>query len=185
MVWRTLWRIADTLVVVVFLVAFAILFVVFFLPIYALMSLVETVTGEGRWCRQQIQRMVTNRARLSDVAFLEMEHVPTEDAQLWIAVRRAVADSVGLPPEAIYPEDQTPDLWRIQLVGPDALDVIFRLERLLGVEIPPGALGDELFGNEPREFRQFAAAVVSVLRGIQPKPTVLQRVMDANEELKG
>jgi hypothetical protein len=118
--------------------------------------------------------MAIDRPPLADAAFLEAEHVPSEDAHLWVAVRHAAADSVGLPPEAIYPQDQAPDLWRMQLIGPDVVDVVFRLEKYLGVKIPRQVLGDELFDNTPREFRQFGAGVVSALRGIQPKQLILQ-----------
>jgi hypothetical protein len=56
--------------------------------------------------------MESDRPPLSDAAFLDLVPVGAGEEQLWLAVRRAAAESVGLTREAIYPEDRLADLWQ-------------------------------------------------------------------------
>jgi hypothetical protein len=121
--------------------------------------------ADRRWCKRQRRRMESDRPHLSDAEFLDSVPVGPNDGPFWLAVRRAVAESVGLPPEAIYPEDPLADLWRMQSLGPDLLDIIFRMERSLGVKISRRSLGScmDLRYGQNGEFRDFAASLVRAI----------------------
>jgi hypothetical protein len=120
---------------------------------------------ERRWYKEQRHRMESDRPPLSDAAFLGSVPGGAAEKSLLLAVRRAVAESVGLPSEAIHPEDRLADLWRMQCLGPDLMDIIFRLERLLGVKISRQSVDASLnmrYGQEG-EFREFAASLVHAI----------------------
>lgn len=132
-------------------------------PFYLLMCLVDEISGEGRWYSRQRQRMESERPALSDPDFLESVGARPEHAPLWLAVRRAVADAIGLRPEANYPQDRLADLWRMQWLGPDFLDILFRLEKQLSYKVPRGTIEAAeacMRHNRRGEFRGFAEAVV-------------------------
>ena len=86
---------------------------VLFFPLYLLMRLIEEVSGEGRWSRRQRRRMVSERPPLADPEFLRAVRATEGDASLWLAVRLSMAESCGVPDEAIRPEDRLADLWRL------------------------------------------------------------------------
>lgn len=139
-------------------------------PLYLLMRLIEEVSGEGRWYRRQRRGMVTERPPLADAEYLRVQGASADDAPLWLAVRRSMAEACGLPSEAIRPQDRLADLWRMQGMGPDLLDLVFRLERSLGLKIPRAAIEEGFRGGRPEEFGQFAADLVRVLRGLRRTP---------------
>ena len=120
---------------------------------------------EGRWYKAQRQRMESDRPALSDAAFLDLVPVGASEEQLWLAVRRAVAESVGVTCEAIYPADRLADLWRMQWLGPDLLDLIFRLERILGIKISRKSIDNSLSlrDGQEGEFLEFAASLVRAI----------------------
>jgi hypothetical protein len=138
-----------------------------FFPIYLGLLLVEEISGEGRWYRRQKDLMVSGRPPLSDAGFLEAEGVPESDAPWWLAVRGATGESCGIPGEAVYPGDRLADLWRMHPIGPDLMDIVFRLERSLGLRIPR-RVSDRILrqarGGGMEEFRQFARLVAEELR---------------------
>lgn len=143
---------------------------VLMLPLYQVLRLIEEVSRENRWYRQQKRHMEEARSLLPDAAFLESVGARKEDEPLWLAVRGAMAESVGLPAEAIHPQDRLADLWRMQWLGPDLLDVIFRLERTLGIKIPRGSIeedGKRVRYGQPGDFREFAESVVQGLRELR------------------
>jgi hypothetical protein len=145
-------------------------------PMVLLVRVVEEVCGDGRWYRRQVERMERGRPPLPDGDFLARLSVAEGDARWWLAVRRAVAESCGVSPEAIYPEDRLAGLWRMQLLGPDFLAIQFRLERSLGMKLSAKAVYGADFAEEMRsgrveEFWQFAALLVPGLRGLgKPEP---------------
>jgi hypothetical protein len=114
--------------------------------------------------------MERDRPPLPDAEFLLAVDAEPGRGPLWSAARKAVADSIGLPAEAVHPEDRLADLWRMQWVGPDLLDVLFRLERLLGIKIPRTAIepyiGSVCYG-QAGEFQEFARGLV---RGLSSLP---------------
>jgi hypothetical protein len=129
---------------------------------YGLAVMIPSWTREHRWYTDQRRRMESDRPPLSNAAFLSSVPVGAGEGPLWLAVRRAVADSIGLPCEAIYPEDRLADLWRMQSLGPDLMDIIFRMERLLGFKISRRSIDASFhvrYGQEG-EFREFASSVV-------------------------
>jgi hypothetical protein len=142
------------------------------LPIYLLMRLHDEITGEGRWYREQVCSMQSERPPLSDAAFLSAVSAELGDGPLWLAVRQAIADSIGVVPEAVYPQDRLADLWRMQWIGPDMLDLIFRLEAILKVKLVRPSIeeytGQVRYG-QAGEFGEFAAALVRGLREIQDR----------------
>jgi len=144
---------------------------VVFSPLYLLMRLIEEVSGEGRWYRRQRRVMVTERPPFADAEYLRAQGASADDAALWLAVRRSMAESCGLPSEAIRPQDSLADLWRMQWLGPDLMDLVFRLERSLGLKIPRAAVEERFSGGWPDEFGQFAANLVRVLRGLRRPPS--------------
>jgi hypothetical protein len=120
---------------------------------------------ERRWYKAQRQRMESDRPPLCDAAFLDLVPIGPGEEQLWLAVRRAVAESVGLTCEAVYPEDRLADLWRMQWLGPDLMDLIFRLERILGFKISRQSIDASLnvrYGQEG-EFLEFAELLVRAI----------------------
>ena len=138
-------------------------------PLYLLMRLFDEITGEGRWYRQQVRRMTSERPPLLDAEFFGAVCARAGDEPLWLAVRRAIADSIGVVPEAVYPQDRLGDLWRMQWIGPDMLDLVLRLEMLLEVELTSSLLerytGQVRYG-QAGEFGEFAGAVVRGLREV-------------------
>ena len=146
-------------------------------PLFLLMRCVEEVSGEGWWYRQQRRRMERGRPTLADAEFLHAVGAGPHEEQLWLAVRRAIADSVGLSAEAVYPQDPLADLWRMQWLGPDLLDLVFRLEKHLGLKIPRTSIeqftGSLRYG-QAGEFQEFARDVVRGLRELR-KATIAEQ----------
>jgi hypothetical protein len=107
-------------------------------PLYLAVMIFSSIR-DGRWYKEQRRRMEADRPPLPDAAFLGSVAISEGDEPLWLTVRRAVAESVGVPYEAIYPEDRLADLWRMQCLGlglgPDLLEIIFQLERIFGFKI--------------------------------------------------
>jgi hypothetical protein len=135
-------------------------------PLWLLMRVIDAISGERRWYWQQRCRMEFDRPPLPDAQFLPSVPVQSGEGPLWLAVRRAVADSTGLPAEAIYPQDRIADLWRMQWDGPDHLDLVFRLERTVAIRISRPMtenIAENIRSHRDGEFRDFAAAVVRML----------------------
>ncbi|WP_165231888.1 acyl carrier protein [Aquisphaera insulae] len=132
--------------------------------LYAPFWLIEEATGQGRWYRRQKRRMVEERPPLTDAEYLRALDASEEDAPICLAIRRCLSESIGVPAEAIRPEDRMVDLWRMQWIGPDLMDLIFRLERSLGRKIPMTAAREEMGRTRPEEFGPFAACIVRGLR---------------------
>ncbi|QEH35277.1 hypothetical protein OJF2_38250 [Aquisphaera giovannonii] len=137
--------------------------------LYSPIWLIKEPSGRGRWCRRQSRRMVEERPPLADADFLRVQQASAADAPVWLAARRCLAGGIGVPREAIRPEDRMADLWRMQRPGPDLLDLILRLEILLGRKIPRGTITEEFRGSWPEEFSPFAAGIVRALRE-PPRP---------------
>ena len=110
--------------------------------------------------------MEFDRPPLPDAQFISLVPVQSGEESLWLAVRRAVAESTGLPAEASYLQDRIADLWRMQWDGPDHLDLVFRLERTLAIRISrpmTEKIAESVRSHRDGEFREFAAAVVRML----------------------
>jgi hypothetical protein len=141
---------------------------VFFFPLYLLLRGIEEVSGERRWYTQQVLRMDSERPPLADAEFLGCVRAGEDEGSLWLAVRHAFAESIGLPAEAIYPQDRLAVLWRMQWgIGGDLRDVVLRVERLLGIRIGRRSferLEHWVHHSREGEFREFASAVVQELR---------------------
>ncbi|MFO0958290.1 MAG: hypothetical protein U0800_12825 [Isosphaeraceae bacterium] len=140
------------------------------IPLDFLNRIFEEISGEAQWYREQRQRMECDRPPLPDDAFLTEVAAGSEDATYWLAVRRVMGELIGIPAAAIRPGDRFRDLWRMQgdFPIPDLLDVIFRLERDLGCRIPRSSLEESLWTYPARDFREFAADVVQMLRELSP-----------------
>ncbi len=138
-------------------------------PLYLLMRGIEEVSGEGRWYIHQSLRIEAERPPLVDAEFLHCVRAGVAEGPLWLAVRRAFAESVGVPAEAIYPQDRLAVLWRMQWgVGGDLRDVVLRVERLLAIRIGRPSferLEHWVRHGQEGEFRELASAVVQELRG--------------------
>ncbi len=136
-------------------------------PFVLLMRCIEEISGEGRWYRQQRRRMECDRPPLPDPEFLHAVGARPDEQRLWLAVRRAMADAVGLPAEAVHPQDRLADLWRMQWLGPDLLDLVFRLEKQLDFNIPRQMIEQFTGGlhyGQAGDFQEFAHGVVRGLR---------------------
>lgn len=141
----------------------------FLLPIYLLIWCIDNLTGEDQWYRRQVQRMEDERAPLPDAEFLRAVDCRSGEEALWLAVRRAVAGSVGVSAEAVHPGDQLADLWRMQWMGPDLLDIVFRIERELGINVSRSALEphrDGVHYGQAGEFHDFARGLVCGLSAV-------------------
>jgi hypothetical protein len=136
--------------------------------------MIRSSVREGRWYKEQRRRMESDRPPLPDADFLGSVPIGAGEGPLWLAVRRAVAESIGLPGEAIHPEDRLADLWRMQFLGlgPDLMDIIFRLERILGVKINRRSIDAAFtvwYGQEG-EFHEFAASWVRAIANSRHDP---------------
>lgn len=90
-----------------------------FFPLLFLIWCVEEITGQGRWRRGRRRMMLEGRPPLSDDEFLTAINVDPGEANLWLAVRAAIAESIDLPAEAVYPDDRMADIRRLHSFGPD------------------------------------------------------------------
>jgi len=119
--------------------------------------------------------MVCDRPPLPDADFLQAVAAAPGEVPLWLAVRQAVADSTGLPADAVRPQDPLAALWRMQWLGPDLLDLVFRLGALLGFKIPRPAIephvGAVCYG-QTGEFHEFARGMVRGLSSLTPAEPV-------------
>jgi hypothetical protein len=142
--------------------------------LFYLAVIIVSSIRDGRWYKEQQRRMQADRPSLPDAAFLGSVAISEGEGPLWLAVRRAVAESVGLPYEAIYPENRLADLWRMQCIGlgPDLLDLIFRLERILGFKINRRSIDASfaLWYGQQGEFREFAASCVRAIASAAHDP---------------
>lgn len=145
------------------------------LPCYLTIRCIEELTGEGRWYRRQKHRMECERSPVPDAQFLQAVAAGCGEEPLWLAVRKAIADSIGVSAEAVHPHDRLADLWRMQFLGPDLLTIVFRVERLLKVKVPRAALephlGEVRYGQAGL-FHEFARGMVrglSTLTRAEPR----------------
>lgn len=134
---------------------------------YPLTILFDEISGGGRRYRRRRSQMVEGRPPVADPEFLRAVGAAEADAPLWLGIRSALAEYCGAPPEAIHPDDRMADLWPMHWDGPDHLDLVFRLERTLGVKIRRGDMESvwrAMKGDE--DFAAFAGLVVSELHRI-------------------
>lgn len=149
-----------------------------FFPFLIVMRFVEELSGEGRWYRRQRRRMQSERPPLSNPEFLHSVSAKPSDAALWVAVRRAIAESIGVPAEAIYPDDPIADIWRMQWCGPDLTSVWFRLENILWVRIighpilnrPLSKHDTDRFYGCTGDFQRLAENMVQLLNEVMRQP---------------
>jgi hypothetical protein len=106
-----------------------------FFPFYLVSIGLGKITGEEKWQREQVRKMVDERPPMSSDDFLS-HFDPDIDQRLVLAVRHAFSQSTGLPIEAIHPDDSIMDLGRLQLLGFDVLDIVFRTEKIADRRIP-------------------------------------------------
>ncbi|MFO0892463.1 MAG: hypothetical protein U0790_25390 [Isosphaeraceae bacterium] len=134
--------------------------------------IIQSLLRERRWYKKQRRLMEFDRPPLPDAAYLAAVPIAQGEETLWLAVRRAVAESIGLACEAIYPEDRLADLWRMQWLGPDLMDIIFRLERIVGIKIRREWLDDSfsLRYGQPGVFLEFAEFMVRSIPRVTLKP---------------
>jgi hypothetical protein len=147
-------------------------------PPYVLMRFLDEITGEAHWYRKQRRRMEQERPSLSDTSFLEAVDAHAQDQSLWVALRGAFAESIGVPPAAVRPGDRLADLWRMQWTGPDLLDVLFRIERVLGIKIPAEPIWQhaaQTLYSPTASFRDFGVVMVAALREMKPPPARVQQ----------
>lgn len=143
---------------------------ILFFPVGLLLWGLEEISGGGWWYRRQRRRMVEERPPLTADEFLKAVNAAAADARLWLAVRHAMAERIGVPDEAVYPHDRLADLWRMHWIGLDLLDFLFRLERILGKKIMRASFDKYLAPRRQLhqgEFYHFAEAVV---RGLEEHP---------------
>ena len=115
----------------------------------------EEISGEGRWYRKQ-RAAFEGRTR-RPVAFFSLP-LSGEQLEIWDEVRRAVGESVGVDFNTIYPDDSMAALGRMQFLGPDPLDVLFRLEAQLDCKIDFRSYDEKLLLAET--FHEYAMVIV-------------------------
>lgn len=148
-------------------VYFLLLLLAFFLLLsllfYPLTLLVEELSGEGRWYRKQ-KRFMEERPPCSNEDFLSTMNALPEDGPKWLTIRKAVADTIGLKETAIHPEDALNDLWRMQWLGPDYSNLIYRIERSLDLKIPSKQFFADQELSHVHNFQEFATLMVKTLQ---------------------
>lgn len=158
---------------VVFAIAAALVATPFLIAISALMFVWDEISGSGRRLRRRrarmVERMVDGRHPLSDSDFLRAVEADESDAPLWLGVRERLADFLGVPAEAIHPDDPMSEIWWMYEEGPEDADIKFLLELTLGARIPRDVL--ESVSREMRkvdqEFAVFAGLAVRALRQVK------------------
>jgi hypothetical protein len=130
---------------------------------------IETVSGEGRWIREQHKRMTEGREPLSDADFVARLPMQGEESRICLAVRDAFAFHCGLPITAIYPDDSVAVLFRLMSPWAGLLEIIFRVEHGLGIKVSAREFQQrwreaELRVNEV-PLHQFVSIVVAAAMG--------------------
>ncbi len=133
---------------------------------YFLEVVLDLASGESAWYRKQRESMVEGRRGTPDAEFAEMVGADADDARFVLAIREAMAASIGVPNESIHPQDRMADLWRMQGgIGWDVMPIVFRLEEMLGARIDSSTLQRFQLGPEFRrgDFGEFATSAVKLL----------------------
>lgn len=104
---------------------------------------------------KKIPKLDLNRPLMSNEEFLALIGLPQDKNEICLAFRAAMADTVKLSPESIYPSDLLDQLNSLTFLGFDQSEIYFHVERQLGVRIsgynadkkfatftPPIAFGD-------------------------------------------
>jgi hypothetical protein len=121
-------------------------------PLTLFKSFFVEYLGDGEWYRKQVQLM-ESRPPLPNAEYLAAVNCSEADEPFWIAFRDAFAACVGVPSEAIRPEDSLRTLWRMQWLGPDVLAIIFQMEKRLELKIPASRF---LLAKDLRQIEAFA-----------------------------
>jgi len=139
------------------------------LAVHPLAFLGREISGRGRRYHRLRSRMVDERPPLPDSDYLQAVGAVEADASLWLDVRSCMAEFCDLPPEAIHTGDPMLELWTMRWIGPDYLDMVFRLERTIGVKIRSDDL-EAAWREMPmidQDFGAFAELTVRALRRIR------------------
>jgi hypothetical protein len=84
---------------------------------------------------------------MPDDEFVATLALPDEEARMACSLRRAFAQTVGVPPQMIHPSDELEDVSSLVFDGLDFLVPVFRLERELGVKLPTRVLLKDPFAG--------------------------------------
>lgn len=95
-----------------------------------------TAALERRRLQRARARFLCGRLALSDGDFLNQAAVPADQADFFLAARRAMADLSAVPPDMIYPEDTWRSLMDLQWDNGYLEDIVFALERELQTRLP-------------------------------------------------
>ena len=96
----------------------------------------------------------------------------TEQNGYSAAVQEAVANALGLDDDEVTPEATLMDDLGAESI--DLLDILFRIERAVGVKIQASDLGDEIQGGIPDE--EFGAGDVVSRKGLEHLTTVMPQI---------
>jgi acyl carrier protein len=97
-------------------------------------------------------------------------------SEYYEAVQTAVANALGIDDDEVTPEATLMDDLGAESI--DLLDILFRIERSVGVKIQASDLGDEIQGGIPDE--EFGAGDVVSRKGLEHLVTVMPQ-MDPDE----
>jgi len=88
------------------------------------------------------------------------------------AVRQAVANALGVDEDEVTPDATLMDDLGAESI--DLLDILFRIERAVGVKIQASDLGDEIQGGIPDE--EFGAGDIVSRKGLEHLTTVMPQI---------
>jgi hypothetical protein len=90
-----------------------------------------------RWrLRRARARFLHGRSALPDTAFLDQMGGSVDQAEFFLAARRAMAQMGDVPPDMIYPQDTWRSLMDLQWDNGYLEDIVFGLERELNTRLP-------------------------------------------------
>lgn len=130
---------------------------ILFFPFYLFWVVIEELTGSGRAYRRRYRAMAEERTGMGPMEFALAAGATQADVEWVIAVRAAIAESTGLPADALHAQDPLPEIWAMQMLGPDLLDVVLRLEMATLKKIPREVHGGwQLPPDHPATLGTFA-----------------------------
>jgi hypothetical protein len=101
-----------------------------------LLMIPVTAKLERRRLRRAKERFLRGRSPLSDATFLNQMGDSKDQAEFFLAARRAMAQLGDVPPDMIYPQDTWRSLMDLQWDNGYLEDIVFGLERELHTRLP-------------------------------------------------
>lgn len=139
------------------------------LSVMAILAAILLIGQQGRLLNQRRSKHLLNRQPIGDAVFLADIGAPAEDQNIYLAIRRSVAEACDIPAEMVHPQDSLDQLGSLIYDGL-MIDLVQGLEKLLPVKVS----GFDIFrhmhvglcGPWNLRFDEYARNVRRVLRDV-------------------